>query len=87
MAARRRKTEVYFEAIAAALPSAAVLCCSRIALTAQWLKRFEDRFGALPAPWHSGLTSLERASWRAIEGRCGSWSAPARRVPAVQRRA
>ena len=44
-----------------------------IALTAQWLKRFEDRFGCTPAAWHSGLTSLERReTWRAIaEGRIG----------------
>ena len=40
---------------------AAALACGRqglvllpeIALTAQWLRRFEDRFGALPASWHS----------------------------------
>src|SRR5258708_23937991 len=41
--------------------------------TAQWLKRFEDRFGCTPASWHSGLTSLERReTWRAVaEGRVG----------------
>jgi hypothetical protein len=51
-----------------------------IALTAQWLKRFEDRFGALPAPWHSGLTGLERReTWRAIaEGGWASWWVRAR---------
>ena len=67
------KTEVYFEAIAAALASGrqVLVLLPEIALTAQWLKRFEDRFGALPAAWHSGLTSLERReTWRAIaEGR------------------
>ena len=67
------KTEVYFEAIAAALASGrqVLVLLPEIALTAQWLKRFEDRFGAPPAPWHSGLTSLERReTWRAIaEGR------------------
>ena len=67
------KTEVYFEAIAAALTAGkqALVLLPEIALTAQWLKRFEDRFGALPAAWHSGLTSLERReTWRAIaEGR------------------
>ncbi len=69
------KTEVYFEAIAAALASGrqVLVLLPEIALTAQWLKRFEDRFGAPPASWHSGLTSLERReTWRAIaEGRVG----------------
>lgn len=69
------KTEVYFEAIAAALSAGrqALVLLPEIALTAQWLRRFEDRFGAPPAPWHSGLTSLERReTWRAIaEGRVG----------------
>jgi primosomal protein N' (replication factor Y) len=63
------KTEVYFEAIAAALAAGrqVLVLLPEIALTAQWLKRFEDRFGALPASWHSGLTSLERReTWRAI---------------------
>jgi primosomal protein N' (replication factor Y) len=67
------KTEVYFEAIAAAVASGrqVLVLLPEIALTAQWLKRFEDRFGAPPASWHSGLTSLERReTWRAIaEGR------------------
>jgi len=67
------KTEVYFEAIAAALAAGrqVLVLLPEIALTAQWLKRFEDRFGALPASWHSGLTGLERReTWRAIaEGR------------------
>ena len=69
------KTEVYFEAIAAALASGrqVLVLLPEIALTAQWLKRFEDRFGCTPASWHSGLTSLERReTWRAIaEGRIG----------------
>ena len=69
------KTEVYFEAVAAALAAGrqVLVLLPEIALTAQWLKRFEDRFGALPAPWHSGLTGLERReTWRAIaEGRVG----------------
>ena len=69
------KTEVYFEAIAAALAIGrqALVLLPEIALTAQWLRRFEDRFGAAPAAWHSGLTSLERReTWRGIaEGRVG----------------
>jgi primosomal protein N' (replication factor Y) len=69
------KTEVYFEAIAAALAAGrqALVLLPEIALTAQWLRRFEDRFGCTPAAWHSALTSLERReTWRAIaEGRIG----------------
>jgi primosomal protein N' (replication factor Y) len=69
------KTEVYFEAIAAALAMdrQALVLLPEIALTAQWLKRFEDRFGCSPASWHSGLTNFERReTWRAIaEGRIG----------------
>ncbi|MBM3571674.1 MAG: primosomal protein N', partial [Alphaproteobacteria bacterium] len=37
------------------------------ALSAQWLERFERRFGVRPTEWHSELTSAERrANWRAI---------------------
>lgn len=63
------KTEVYFEAIAAALRAGrqALVMVPEIALTPQWLKRFEARFGALPAQWHSELTGLERRlTWRAV---------------------
>src|SRR5436305_8601128 len=40
-------------------------------LTSQCQKRYKKRSGAPPAPWHSGLTSLDRReTWRAIsEGR------------------
>lgn len=69
------KTEAYFEAVAAALAIGrqVLVLLPEIALTAQWLKRFEDRFGCAPAAWHSGLTSLERReTWRAIaDGRIG----------------
>ena len=46
------KTEVYFEAIAAALAAGrqVLVLLPEIALTAQWLKRFEDRFGARRRP-------------------------------------
>jgi len=63
------KTEVYFEAIAAALGMGrqALVLVPEIALTAQWLKRFEDRFGAAPLEWHSDLTGAERRlGWRAV---------------------
>ena len=42
-----------------------------IALSAQWLARFEARFGVAPAVWHSELTTAtRRRTWRAVaEGR------------------
>jgi primosomal protein N' (replication factor Y) len=58
------KTEVYFEAIAEALradPDRQVLVLlPEIALTQAILSRFEARFGAAPAPWHSGMTPKDR---------------------------
>ena len=63
------KTEVYFEAIAETLaqdPSAQVLVLlPEIALTQAVFERFEARFGAGPAPWHSGLSDQQRRrTWR-----------------------
>lgn len=67
------KTEVYFEAIATCLKEGrqALVLLPEIALTAQWLSRFEDRFGSKPVEWHSDLSqSMRRRSWRAvIDGR------------------
>jgi primosomal protein N' (replication factor Y) len=63
------KTEVYFEAVAAALAAGrqALVLLPEIALSAQWLDRFAQRFGVRPAAWHSDLTQAERrAAWRAI---------------------
>jgi primosomal protein N' (replication factor Y) (superfamily II helicase) len=63
------KTEVYFEAIAEAIRRGkqALVLVPEIALTLQWLKRFEDRFGVAPAEWHSDLRSSQRRrTWRAI---------------------
>ncbi len=63
------KTEVYFEAVAAALRRGrqALILLPEIALTAQWMRRFEARFGARPLAWHSDLPSGERrAGWRAV---------------------
>jgi len=63
------KTEVYFEAIAETLakdPSAQVLVLlPEIALTQAVYDRFEARFGAGPAPWHSSLSDQQRRrTWR-----------------------
>jgi primosomal protein N' (replication factor Y) len=53
------KTEVYLEAVAAALdadPAAQVLVLlPEIALTQAVIARFEERFGAQPAEWHSAV--------------------------------
>lgn len=62
------KTEVYFEGIARALEQGlqALILVPEIALTAQWLERFEARFGAPPVLWHSHLTATQRRRhWRA----------------------
>jgi primosomal protein N' (replication factor Y) len=67
------KTEVYFQAIAAALEAGrqALVLLPEIALGVQFLDRFARRFGARPAEWHSDLTQAERRhTWRGIaEGR------------------
>ena len=57
------KTEVYFEAVAAALEAGkqALILMPEIALTAQFLDRFAARFGVRPAEWHSGVASRKRA--------------------------
>ncbi|HJP20337.1 MAG TPA: primosomal protein N' [Alphaproteobacteria bacterium] len=63
------KTEVYLEAVAECLRQGrqALVMLPEIALTAQWLERFERRFGVTPAGWHSDLTqAARRATWRAV---------------------
>ena len=63
------KTEVYFEAIAEALRQGrqALVLLPEIALTGQFLERFEARFGCPPALWHSGLGPTERRrTWREV---------------------
>jgi primosomal protein N' (replication factor Y) len=63
------KTEVYCEAIAAAMRKGkqVLVLLPEIALTEAFLRRFEERFGAAPVTWHSSLKSTERRrAWRAI---------------------
>lgn len=63
------KTEVYFEAVAAALRAGrqVLVLLPEIALSAQWLDRFAGRFGVRPAEWHSDMAPpLRRHTWRAI---------------------
>jgi len=63
------KTEVYLEAVAEALKAGrqALILLPEIALSAQFLSRFERRFGVPPAVWHSDLASrTRRTTWRAV---------------------
>ena len=63
------KTEVYLEAVAACLEAGrqALVLLPEIALSSQWLERFERRFGVAPAVWHSDLGSkTRRVAWRAV---------------------
>ena len=67
------KTEVYLEAIAEAVRRGkqVLVLVPEIALTAAFLERFHDRFGARPAEWHSDLAPRTRERvWRQVaEGR------------------
>ncbi|MEL6750859.1 MAG: primosomal protein N' [Pseudomonadota bacterium] len=63
------KTEVYFEAVAEALErkKQVLVLLPEIALTAAFLERFEARFGAPPAQWHSGMTpKMRERVWRQV---------------------
>ena len=61
------KTEVYFEAVADCVREGrqALILMPEIALTAQFLDRFADRFGVRPAAWHSGIGGRRRERLRA----------------------
>jgi primosomal protein N' (replication factor Y) (superfamily II helicase) len=56
------KTEVYFEAVAEALRQKrqALILMPEIALTAQFIARFEARFGGKPCAWHSHIGEGKR---------------------------
>ncbi len=63
------KTEVYFEAVAETVRRGrqALILMPEIALTAQFLDRFAERFGVRPAEWHSELAPRLRArTWNAV---------------------
>lgn len=65
------KTEAYFEAVAECLRAGrqVLVLLPEIALTAQWLGRFAERFGAPPLEWHSQLgEARRRETWRAVAG-------------------
>lgn len=63
------KTECYFEAVAEALRARrqVLVLLPEIALTENFLRRYEARFGVPPVLWHSSLKQSERRrAWRAI---------------------
>jgi primosomal protein N' (replication factor Y) len=63
------KTEVYFEAVAEAIrrKRQVLILMPEIALTAQFLDRFAERFGVRPAEWHSEIAQRLRArTWAAV---------------------
>ncbi len=63
------KTEVYFEAVAAALKRGrqVLILLPEIALSNAFLERFGERFGCEPALWHSHLSVGKRkATWRGV---------------------
>ena len=63
------KTECYFEAVAEAIrmERQVLVLLPEIALTQNFLRRFEARFGVPPVLWHSSLkVSERRRAWRAI---------------------
>lgn len=69
------KTEVYFDVMAKVLGAGhepqnrgqVLVLVPEIALTPQWLERFETRFGTRPVAWHSGLSQGARArAWWAV---------------------
>ncbi len=63
------KTQVYFDAAwrAYSRGGAVLLMMPEIALTAQFMARFQRRFGAPPVVWHSNLTAARRREiWRGV---------------------
>ena len=63
------KTEVYFEAVAETIRKGrqCLILMPEIALTAQFLDRFAQRFGTRPAEWHSEIGARKRArTWSAV---------------------
>ena len=63
------KTQVYFDAAWRAYSRGAsvLLMMPEIALTAQFISRYAQRFGAPPVVWHSNLTAARRRDiWRGV---------------------
>ena len=66
------KTEVYLAVIEEVLKNQGqiLVLLPEIALTSQWLNRFERRFGSKPMIWHSNISlKKKRQAWKqVIEG-------------------
>lgn len=63
------KTQVYFDSVLRAYNAgkSVLLMMPEIALTAQFMMRFKQRFGAPPVVWHSNLTAARRREiWRGV---------------------
>ncbi|MDB3880411.1 primosomal protein N' [Alphaproteobacteria bacterium] len=63
------KTEVYFEAVEAAIAAGqqVLILLPEIALSAAWRARFTVRFGVPPVEWHSDISAAQkRKSWRFV---------------------
>ena len=63
------KTQVYFDSALRTYNAgkSVLLMMPEIALTAQFMSRFEKRFGAPPVVWHSNLTAARRRDiWRGV---------------------
>ena len=56
------KTEVYFEAVEAAIKAGkqVLIMLPEIALTAAWRSRFTARFGVSPVEWHSDISPNQK---------------------------
>lgn len=63
------KTQVYFDSAWRAYKEgkSVLLMMPEIALTAQFMTRYQKRFGAPPVVWHSNLTAVRRREiWRGV---------------------
>ncbi|MDR0449608.1 MAG: primosomal protein N' [Rickettsiales bacterium] len=63
------KTQVYFDMAMRAYDAgrAVLIMMPEIALTAQFIKKFENKFGAAPFVWHSNQTpGMRRKIWRGV---------------------
>ena len=63
------KTETYLEAVAETVRAGrqALILLPEIALTADFIRRVQQRFGAPPVEWHSAVTpAARRKAWRAV---------------------
>lgn len=63
------KTQVYFDIVARAYASgkSVLIMMPEIALTAQFMNRFTERFGSAPIVWHSNLSSASRRNiWQNV---------------------